>query len=256
MGVRERLQEARKVRIFCHEHYGYNCKRVEEANKSTTLEEILRKRGCNPWKYAQNISKILFTKNELKNQMLSPQKKTSREVMDCERSNLVKETINTRFPGQWLIARSAINQLGRNLRNIEKKRYLKVPDKNTKNDRSHCRKPRKQVSHDKSAASNSFEPVAGHLHSSIKSGFIKLSDTRLIAIRNGGSHADTIILFGNNIVILFRLRRFQGNLTTYLASLKALSHYRRAILPNTSGPILPSFLFYPTCLSRSTLTSF
>ena len=132
LDIRERRREARKRRMFCHEHFGYSCRKEEEANISTTLDKILTIKGCNPWKHAQNLRKILFTKNELKYRILSPQKKTSREVKDCERSNLVKEANNTQFPGQRHIARSAIDQLGRNVRSNEKNRYLKHQKKTQK----------------------------------------------------------------------------------------------------------------------------
>ena len=37
--IRETRQEARKVRIFCHQRFGYNCKKVRDANISTKFSE-------------------------------------------------------------------------------------------------------------------------------------------------------------------------------------------------------------------------
>ena len=70
--------------------------------------------GHDAGKYAVNLAKKIFTREQIKDCMSSPQKNDSlRRPFPAEEMSVIKKAVLLYFPNKWPEARESINQLGR-----------------------------------------------------------------------------------------------------------------------------------------------
>ena len=66
--------------------------------------------------YAINCAKVVFSIEELDTGIISPQKPSTRKLLDPIRVNNIKKEVKVKFPNEWEEARRAINQHCRNVK--------------------------------------------------------------------------------------------------------------------------------------------
>ena len=66
--------------------------------------------------YAISCAKAVFSNEELETGIISPQKPSTRKILDLIRVNNIKKEVKVRFPNEWEEARRAINQHCRNVK--------------------------------------------------------------------------------------------------------------------------------------------
>ena len=67
-------------------------------------------------KYGRNLARKHFTIEELKDRRTNPRKSTSLTSLDGEKLQEIKELIGGRFPGEFMQACDAIDDLGRDIK--------------------------------------------------------------------------------------------------------------------------------------------
>ena len=88
----------------------------ETTNNGCVDSSLALKSGETVSIYAINCAKAVFSNEELETGIISPQKPSTRKILDPIRVNNIKKEVKVRFPNEWEEARRAINQHCRNVK--------------------------------------------------------------------------------------------------------------------------------------------
>ena len=81
-------------------------------------------------KYGRNLARKYFTIEELKDQRTNPRKSTSLVSLDGEKLQELRELTEGRFPGEFMQACDAIDDLGRDIKKDNIRKSKRAADGN------------------------------------------------------------------------------------------------------------------------------